>query len=229
MSVKITGEAMIKAWKVFAGPGEDYHQWIKTPFFYRWAAGMADGRKRLALCGGQSSTNDTEPQASQGPWPLWTAALSCYWKLLLEALERGFEVDQGQSWDNFTAQAMASIPEDVHDDRDILSTMDLLALVESTPPERCYPNALLNQFDSELAFGDKKMSIEERARREATLLAIAAVKRSPPTRSRGHHSAPHEATHGLPTALYPHKDFTPDMMLGTLPAVGEEIIPNLPG
>jgi hypothetical protein len=115
---------------------------------------MADGRKRLALWWGQSGTCDTEPQAIQGPCPLRTAALSCFWKLWLEALEIGFEGDQGQARDNFTAQAMDSIFEEVHNDRDILSMTDLLALVDSTPPERCYPNALLNQFDSKFAFGD---------------------------------------------------------------------------
>jgi hypothetical protein len=112
--------------------------------------------KRLALCWGQTGTYDTEPQASQCPWPLRTTDLSCYWEIWLEALERGFKGDQGQSWDAFTTQAMASTPEDVHDDRGILFMMDLLALTDSTPLEQCYPNALLNKFNSKLAFGDKK-------------------------------------------------------------------------
>jgi hypothetical protein len=34
MSGKITGETMIKAWNVFAGPGENSHQWINCPFFH---------------------------------------------------------------------------------------------------------------------------------------------------------------------------------------------------
>jgi hypothetical protein len=190
---------------------------------------MADGRKRLALWWGQSGTCDTEPQAIQGPCPLRTAALSCFWKLWLEALERGFEVYQGQAWDNFTAQAMASIPEDVHDDRDIVSMTDLLALTDITPSERCYPNALLNQFNSKLAFGDTKSTMEERAQRATTLLSIATAKRTPPIHSKGRHSAPREMTHGSPMALYPHAGFIPDTMLCSLPAAGEGIISSLTG
>jgi hypothetical protein len=71
---------------------------------------MADGEKRLALCWGQSGTYDTEHQTSQGPWPLLTVYLSCFWKLWLEALERGFEGNKGQAWNDFTAQAMTSTP-----------------------------------------------------------------------------------------------------------------------
>jgi hypothetical protein len=84
MSGNITGETMIKAWNVLAGPGENYHQWIDTPFFHRWAAVMTDGGKRFTLCWGKTGTYDTEPRASQGHWPLRPAALSCYWKLCKE-------------------------------------------------------------------------------------------------------------------------------------------------
>jgi hypothetical protein len=80
-SRKITGGTMIEAWNVFAGPGKNSHQWTGTPFFHLCAAVMKYGRKRLALCWGQTGTYDTESQASQGPWHLRTAAISCYWKL----------------------------------------------------------------------------------------------------------------------------------------------------
>jgi hypothetical protein len=97
----------------------------------------------------------------------------------MEALERGFEGDQGQAWDVFKTQTMASIPEDVRDKRDILSMTDLLALTHSTPLERCYHNALLNQFDLKLALGDTQSSMEERAQRVTTLLEIAAPEAAP--------------------------------------------------
>jgi hypothetical protein len=229
MSGKITAETMIEGWNVFAGPGENSHQWIDTPFFHRWEAVMTDGGKWLALCWGQTGTYNMEPRVSQGPWPLRTAALSCYWKLWLEDLERGLEVNQGQEWEDVTTQAMASIPKDVRDDRDILSMTDLLALTDSPPPEQCYPNALLNQFDSKLAFGDTKSSMDERAGRATTMLAIAPARRASPTRSRGHPSAPHKATHGSPSAVYLRGCFTPDTTLGSLPAAGEGIIPHFPG
>jgi hypothetical protein len=101
-------------------------------------------------------------------------ALSCYWKLWLEALEKGFQGDEGQAWNEFTAHAMASIPEDVRYNRDILSMMDVLALTESTPPERCYNNALLNVFNSQLDCGDTKSSMKERSRKATTLMTIAS-------------------------------------------------------
>jgi hypothetical protein len=41
--------------------------------------------------------------------------------------------------------------------------------------------------------------------------------------------APHKATHGSPSAVYPHGGFTPDATLGSLPATGKGIIPHLPG
>jgi hypothetical protein len=123
---------------------------------------------------------------------------------------------------------MASIPEDVHDDRDILSMTDLLALKDSIPPEQFYPNALLNQFDSKLAFGDTKSKMEERAQRATTLLAISAAKRASPTCSRGRPSAPRHATHGSPSAIYLNGGFTSDATLGSLPAAGEGIIPHFP-
>jgi hypothetical protein len=53
---------------------------------------MADGGKQMALCWGQAGTYDTEPQTSQGSWPLRAAALSCYWKLWLEALKKRSKV-----------------------------------------------------------------------------------------------------------------------------------------
>jgi hypothetical protein len=134
-SEKITGEKLIERWNIFAGAGENSHQWIDTPFFHRWDEVMANGGKKLALCWGQSGTNNTEHQTSQRPCPLWKTDLSCFWKLWLEALERGFQGDQDQAWNEFTAQAMDSIPEDVRDNRDILSITDLLALTDSTPPQ----------------------------------------------------------------------------------------------
>jgi hypothetical protein len=190
---------------------------------------MADGGKRLTLCWGQSDTYDTEPHTSQGPWSLRTAALSCFWKFWLEALGRGFEGDQVQAWNNFTAHVMASIPEDIRDDRDILSMMDLQALTDSTPPEQCHPNALLNQFDSKITCRDTKISMEERAWRATTLLVITAEKWSSPTRSRGSHTAQHEETPSSPTALCPHVGLIPETMIATLPPAGEGIIPSFTG
>jgi hypothetical protein len=64
---------------------------------------------------------------------------------------------------------MASIPEDIHDNIYILSMMDLMELTDITPPNRCYPSALLTAFNSQLAFGDTKSSMEERSRRATTL------------------------------------------------------------
>jgi hypothetical protein len=125
---------------------------------------------------------------------------------------------------------MDSIPEDAHNDRDILFMTDLLALTYNPPPpKRYYPNALLNQFDSKLAFRETESSMEEIAQMATTFLAITAAKPASPTRSRGRPSAPHEATHGSPLALYPHGGFTPNATLGTLPAAGKGILPNLPG
>jgi hypothetical protein len=39
---------------------------------------MADGSKQMVLCWGKVGTYDTEPQTSQGPWPLQAVTLSCY-------------------------------------------------------------------------------------------------------------------------------------------------------
>jgi hypothetical protein len=55
-SGNIMGEMMIEACNVFAGLDENTHKWMDTSFFHRWAAVMADGRKRLALCWGQTGT-----------------------------------------------------------------------------------------------------------------------------------------------------------------------------
>jgi hypothetical protein len=93
MSGNITREKMIEAWNVFAGAGKKLHQWIDTPFFHRWDEVMANSGKKLALCWVQPRTYNTEPQKSQGPWTLRTTALSCFLKLWLEALERGFQGD----------------------------------------------------------------------------------------------------------------------------------------
>jgi hypothetical protein len=59
---------------------------------------MANGGKKLALYWGQAKTYDMEPHTSQGPWTLRTTALSCFWKLWLEGLVRGFEEDKAQTW-----------------------------------------------------------------------------------------------------------------------------------
>jgi hypothetical protein len=75
-----------------------------------------------------------EHPVSQGPWPLKAAALSCYWKLWMEALDKGFEGDEAQAWNRFTNLIMKIIHEDVRDDRDVLSVSDLLALTEILPP-----------------------------------------------------------------------------------------------
>jgi hypothetical protein len=53
---KITGETMVEAWNVFAGAGENSHQWIDTPFYHRCAEVMADGGKQMTLCWGQVGT-----------------------------------------------------------------------------------------------------------------------------------------------------------------------------
>jgi hypothetical protein len=124
---------------------------------------------------------------------------------------------------------MASIPEDVRDNRDILSMMDLLALTDSTPRNNATQNTLMTQFDSKLTFGDTKRSIEERSRRATTLLAISTDKRASPTRSRGRLSAPHEATYDSHSAVYSHGGFTPDATLGSFPAAIEGMLPHFPG
>jgi hypothetical protein len=166
---------MIEAWNIFIGAGENSHQWIDTHFFHRWADVMDGGGKNMALCWGQAGTYDTELQTNQCPWPLRSTSLSCYWKLWLEALDKGFKGDEGQAWKKFTAQAMASIPEDVHNNINILSMADLMALTDIIPPHWCYHNALLIAFNSQLSFGDTQ-SVEERSRWAATLLVIAAAQ-----------------------------------------------------
>jgi hypothetical protein len=160
----------IEAWNVFTGAGED------SPFFHRWADVMADGSKKMVLCWGQAGTYSMEPQTSQGPWPLRAAALSFYWNLWLEALDKGLKYEEGQAWNKFTAQAMAIIPEAVRNDRDILSMIDLLVLRDITPPDQCYHNALLTAFNLQLTCGDTKSSMGERSRRATTLKAIAVAQ-----------------------------------------------------
>jgi hypothetical protein len=176
ISGKITGEKMIEAWNIFTGAGENSHQWIDTPFPYRWEDVMSDGGKKMALCWGQAGKNNTEPPTSQCRWPLRAAALSCYWKLWLEALDEGFTGDEGRAWNEFTAQAMASIPEDFQDNIHIFSMTDLMPPRDINPPDRCYPAALLTAFNSQLDFVDKKISIAERSRRATPLKAIALAQ-----------------------------------------------------
>jgi hypothetical protein len=65
MSRKIMGDTMIEAWNVFAGPGENSHQWIDTPFFHRWAAVMDDSRKRIALCWGHLAHTTGNPRPAK--------------------------------------------------------------------------------------------------------------------------------------------------------------------
>jgi hypothetical protein len=80
---KVTGAHVIESWHLFAGEGENSHQWIDTPFFHRWADVMSLGGKRMDLCWGQMGikTESHQPPKAQGPCPLRAAALSCYWKL----------------------------------------------------------------------------------------------------------------------------------------------------
>jgi hypothetical protein len=125
---------MIEAWNFFTGAGENLHEWIDTPFFHRWAYVMDDCGRKMALFWVQTGTYDMGPHTSQGPWPLRAAALSCYWKLWLEALDKGFNGNEGQAWNKFTTQSMDSITEDVREDRDILSMADLMALTTPPPP-----------------------------------------------------------------------------------------------
>jgi hypothetical protein len=66
-------------------------------------------------------------------------------------VDKGFKGDEGQAWNEFTTLAMASIPEDKRDDRDILSMMEPMALVNVLPPERFYPHALCTAFHSQFA------------------------------------------------------------------------------
>jgi hypothetical protein len=57
--------------------------------------------------------------------------------------------------------AMASIPEDVRDDRYNLSMTDLMALMDIHTPETCYPRALYTMFLSQFAFDDKKATLRK--------------------------------------------------------------------
>jgi hypothetical protein len=137
ISSKIMGETMIEAWNVFTGAGENSHQWIYTPFFHRWANVMADGGKKMALCWGQAGTG-RDIQHGTTDQPRSMAPTSGNPLLLLESLAGGpgksFKGDEDQVWNEFTAQAMASIPEDVCDDRYILSMTDLMDLIDLTSP-----------------------------------------------------------------------------------------------
>jgi hypothetical protein len=78
ISGKATAAHAIKAWSVFAGEGDNSHEWLDTPFFHTWAKMMSSGGKNIALCWGQSNTYNREPPGSQGAWLLAAAALSCF-------------------------------------------------------------------------------------------------------------------------------------------------------
>jgi hypothetical protein len=66
---------------IFAGEGDNSHEWLDTPFFHIWAEVMSSGGKNISLCCGQSTNYDCEPPTSQGTRPLTSAAL-----LLLETV-----------------------------------------------------------------------------------------------------------------------------------------------
>jgi hypothetical protein len=48
---------------------------------------------------------------------------------------KGFQGNEGQARNEFTAQSMDRISEDVYNDRDILSMTHFLAMEDITPPE----------------------------------------------------------------------------------------------
>jgi hypothetical protein len=179
----ISGKAMaahaIAAWSIFAGEGDNSHELFDTPFFHRRTEVMSSGGKKIALCWGQSITYDRDPPASQGPWPLTPAALSCFWKLWLEALILGFDANQASAWDDYTTLSMEITPKDVHDDRCILPVADLLALTETHPLETCYPDALCSAFLSRFAFKYTYISSEEIIRRTETMKAIMIAQQAP--------------------------------------------------
>jgi hypothetical protein len=82
----------------------------------------------------RNSVKTSSGKATLGSLPVQAAALSYYWKLWLGALHKGFKGDECQALNEFNNQAMANIHEDVHNDRQILSMMDLMALTD--PPSQ---------------------------------------------------------------------------------------------
>jgi hypothetical protein len=194
ISGKVAGAQAIKSWNIFNDEGENSHQWIDTPFFHWWAEVVSLGGKQMALCWGQHGTYGMEPPNSQGPCPLRAAALSCYWKLWLEAMYKGFKGDAGQAWDKFTTLAMNIIPEDIRDNKDLLSMADLLALMYALPPERCYPNTLCSAFHLHFDFRDTKSNVEERTQRPTSTKAIAEAQQASPSRARDGRKITYEAS-----------------------------------
>jgi hypothetical protein len=123
---------------------------------------------------------------------------------------------------------MEIIPEDVRDDRDVLSMTDLLALVDILPPETCHPNALCTAFHSYFSFGDTNISTKERTRWATTMKAIAEAQQVPSSQSITKHDITCDATPDSQTTQYLREGFVPEETQTTLPAAGHGIIPTLP-
>jgi hypothetical protein len=66
ISGRATGTYTIEAWNVFAGEGENSHQWIDTPFPHWWAEFMSLGGKQMALYWGKHGTYDIDPVKDLG-------------------------------------------------------------------------------------------------------------------------------------------------------------------
>jgi hypothetical protein len=142
---------------------------------------MADSDKTFTLCWGQLGHTARNPRQTKALGPFGG-------RLLPFSGSSGRRPWKGVSTAIKTRRGTSSPPKPwpasqrtSTTNRDIVSMAGLLALTDSTPPERCYPNALLNQFDSQSAFGDTKISLEERSRRATTLLAKVAAKRASPS------------------------------------------------
>jgi hypothetical protein len=144
--------------------------------------------KKIYPCWGKSQTYDRELYTSQGPCPLAAASFSCFWKLWLEALVRGVDADHVSVWDNNTTIATTNIPEDIHDNLDIMSMTDLLALMDIHPEDTFYPRALCTAFLTQFAFEDTKISMEEMIQRLVALKAIKIAQQAPPAPA-GRHPA----------------------------------------
>jgi hypothetical protein len=156
----------------------------------------------------ERTTENHQPAKAHGPCPpLRAAALSCYWKLWLEAMDKGFKGDKGQVWDKFTALTMSSIPEDIRNDRDLLSMTDLLDIMDILPPEKCYLNALSTTFHSHFAFGDTKSSTEEISRRVTAMKVIAETQQAYPLRARDGREMSHEASPDGHMDMFPQAGF----------------------
>jgi hypothetical protein len=97
---------------------------------------------------------------------------------------KGFKGDEAQAWNEFTTLAMNSIPDDVRNDRNFLSVMDMLALTDILPPEICYPSTLCTTFHSRFAFGDTKISMEEQTRRAVEMKVNAEAQQAYMSRAR---------------------------------------------